>query len=206
MNRLLGNEPGLLAIIARNVHELNMADVFSELKEMWSDNGGKTWLGHRLRLVLQHYADEGKIRVEQYMGGLVGQEINIEHGMIEEGPDRGLSYLSGVGRTWIPYTTNYLKNWRSTGYANHEHYHLTESDWSTEYATWNKNIGENRLLIRMMVGHIPVDIPGFEDFEPLRNIDYMMRYPAFIPVSVTIDRDMVSLTYVDLDKDQLKFI
>ena len=197
LNIIYNRVPDVIGqLIAKNVHELNLAEVLSELKSKRPSSLYIRGLKNRLQNCLQQKADAADMDIMQFMGGEIGQYVNIIHhtemGEIEE----------GIGYSWKPYTrTDYLKEWKKNKYSHKSFHDITNEEWSKLYATSQHIMNENTIEVSIMIGSIP-NSPDFAEFEELNDNIYMWEYPGFIPLTICIDSELVILQRIPLTKKQ----
>ena len=186
-------------IIAKNVHEFSLHDVLSQLIDLYNhkmkislvnnefnefltENDGERWLEKRLQIVLQYYANEGRIYLKQYTGIRVGQSIHLV--------DRINTLSTDCGQSWYTSRDNFFQWWRNGDYAIPDLTHLTQQEWSDNYGTYTEYVDDKHVQVCLMF-NIPV-LPDFEEFASLRTGDYMLQYPGFIPIYV-----IIPIAYID---------
>jgi len=184
-------------IIAKNLHELNMADLIHEFRTLDIPI-------LRLEIIMQHYASQGYIRIVQFSGGRVGQEIYLLHPLTEDGNDM----TSGnVGRSWNTFDEQadaWMTVWREEGSVTEDdpEYHYTNEDWHN-YSRWNIPYEDGLSRVRIMLQCIP-EHPDFAELDMLQSEDnFIAQYPGFIPVFITVPTQCISEIEIPLNTIQL---
>ena len=183
-------------IVAKNVHELNMATVHTEFYQ-------QDLLMRRLEIILQHYASADRIRVHLCKGGRVGQDIYLSHPFTDN-EDHPLSI---IGRSWDTFDeqedawmTFWLKESNLT--ESDPEYHYTDEDWD-RFSSWTDNYGNGFSRVCLMLHCLP-DHPDFAELNELRSNDnFLTYYPGFLPVYVTLPTHCISTTEISLNNTQL---
>lgn len=198
MTAIYNQLPSVLGdIVAKNLHELNMADVLSEFHEL-------DMAMLRLEIIMQHYASQGRIRIIQFSGGKVGQEIHLIHPITDDGNDMS---NGNVGRSWNIFDERedeFMNWWRKSGVITESdpEYHYTYEDWY-DYSNWNINYGDGLSRVRIMLQHIP-DHPDFDEIDDLNTGEnFVSKYPNFIPIFITVPTNCISKVEVHLNTIQL---
>ena len=185
-------------MVARNVHELHMADVHTEFY-------AQDLLIRRLEIILQHYASEDRIRVHLCKDGKVGQEVYLIHPFTE---NEEQDLISGnIGRSWNTYDeqedawmTFWLKDSSLT--ESDAEYHYTDEDWD-QYSRWSSDDGDGLTRVRLMLKELP-NHPDFDELDELRSSDnFLTYYPGFLPVHVTLSVRCITDTEIPLNNSQL---
>ena len=166
-------------IIARNLHELNMADVLTEYC-------AQDLLLRRLQIIMQHYASEGRIRLTMLHEGKVGQAIYLIYPLLND----EVVFDGNVGCSWNTFDEeqdDWMAFWRQNGIVNASdpEFHYSNDEWNqlSEYEEINNN-GTSRVCLWLR--QIP-DHPDFAELEELQSGDHFVtQYPGFIPVYVTL--------------------
>lgn len=198
MTAIYSRLPNVLGdIVAKNLHELSMADVMTEFRALDIPM-------LRLEIIMQHYASQGYIRIVQFSGGRVGQEIYLIHPLTEDGNDM----TSGnVGRSWNTFDEQadaWMTVWREEGSVTEAdpEYHYTDEDWY-DYSNWNIHYGDGLSRVRIMLQCIP-EHPDFAELDMLHSEDnFITQYPGFIPVFITVPNNCISNIEIPLNTIQL---
>ena len=175
-------------IIAKNLHELYMVDLLPGLQ-----------FGplRRLEIIMQHYASEGCIRIIIHKGGKIGQSVYLI-------PNHDLFNIGSSWNTFDEEQDNWMTIWRDQGGVNEDdpEYHYTDADWY-QFSKFTIDHGNNFSSVRLMLNCIP-DHPAFDELEDLRSGDnFIIQYPGFIPIQVTIPTHHISTEEVPLTAMQL---
>jgi len=180
-------------IVAKNLHELYMADLLPSLQF------GQL---RRLKIIMQHYASEGRIRIIIHKGGKIGQSVYLIHPLPMD-DDQDL-FSDNIGRSWNTFDeqqNNWMTSWREErGIGTVEAY--TDEDWY-QFSKFTINHSDNISSARIMLNYIP-DHPAFAELEDLRLVDnFITHYPGFIPIYVMIPTLHISTEEIPLTTMQL---
>jgi hypothetical protein len=177
----------VLSKVFKMKHEMEFAEALYEL--VFCD-----WGPREIELAFQAYARDGLIHIQQLSGGRVGQRINISSRVPEE-------QSCEVGQRWPTYNRvqiQRLQTWTEyTGTIN-----LKDEDWSNNYGTWKKDLGNGYLQIRLMITGLP-PFREFESFERRIVYDQFDFFPEFMPIHVIVPSNCVISVDVPLDQHQL---
>jgi len=198
MTAIFNRLPNVLGdIVAKNLHELSMADVMTEFRALDIPI-------LRLEIIMQHYASQGYIRIVQFSGGRVGQEIYLLHPRMEDGNDM----TSGnIGRSWNTFDEQadaWMTIWREEGSVTEDdpEYHYTNEDWH-DYSRWNIPYEDGLSCVRIMLQCIP-EHPDFAELDMLQSEDnFITQYPGFIPVFINVPTQCISEIEIPLNTIQL---
>jgi len=198
MTSVYNRLPNVLGdIIARNLHELNMADVLTEFCE-------QDLLLRRLQIIMQHYASEGRIRMTTLYGGKVGQTIYLIHPLVN---DQVANMDGNIGHSWNTFDKgqdDWMAFWRQEDVVHESdpEFHYSNDEWIrlSEYEEINHN-GTSRVCLWL---HQIPDHPDFAELEMLRSDDnFITNYPGFIPVYVTLPTHHITEENIPLTTMQL---
>ena len=185
-------------MVARNLHELHMADVHTEFYQ-------QDLLMRRLEIILQHYASADRIRVHLCKDGKVGQEVYVIYPFTDN-EDQDLS-SGNIGRSWNTFDEQedaWMTFWRGDSNITESdpEYHYTDEDWY-QFSRWSSDDGDGFSRVRLMLKQLP-NHPDFAELDELRSSDtYLRRYPGFLPVYVTLPTHCISTTEFSLTNSQL---
>ena len=196
-------------IIAKNIHEFGLHNVLTQLIDLhvhktkfslvnnefnvWlTENDGELWLEKRLQIVLQHYANEGRIHLKQYIGNRVGQSIHLK--------DQLNNLLPECGRSWSIINDDFFEWWKGSDYAIPVLTHLTQQEWSDNYGTWVEYVDDHHIRVCLMF-NIPL-LSDFEEFVSLRTGEYMLQYPGFTPIYIIMSLADIENVNVNVNEDE----
>ena len=185
-------------IIFRMRHEMDLSEVLTKLITNFT-------IIRRIELAFQAYARDGKLRISQYTGGMVGQSITYTP--YSQGVETDINlgnfiHTHDLGHFWYTYNTEHMQmieDWNST---------REEGAWSDEniamhYGNWMEDLGNGLTRIRLMINEIPL-LPEFEDFHGIDEQElFWSHFPGFFPVEVIIPASCVRTINVALTQHQM---
>lgn len=198
MKRLLGDAPTDVSNnIYHMVHELSLSDVKKELTD-------RDWHYHRLKTTVQSYATEGLLLVEQLENGMIGQNVTI---MSRNGEE--VESIGFTRRSYNRLLMDVMKHWHQNVSSNKEIKDWTDDDYTTNYGTWKKDIGNGLSRIRLMVNSFPDGLHWNGEFDEFNfnavnqtNL-FWSDFPGFLPIEIIIPSRYVTGSIVELDQHQI---
>ena len=179
----------LSKIIFRMKHEMGFSDVLMSLNSY-------DWDIRRVELAFQAHARDGLIIVEQHSGGIVGQKVRIL-------PRNSRENRYEVGHSWRAYDRaqmDVLYQWgMNTAIGIDEEEHTKESWFEKEYSTWEEDLGNGFVRVRLMIELLP----AWPEFVGINQARLFNIFPGFLPIEVIIPSNCVVSVVVPLNQSQL---